>query len=132
MRFLADESCDFGVVTELRKAGHNVKTIVEMDPGISDEEVAEISVKENRILITEDKDFGQLVYTTSQASVGIIFIRFPGIARSLLFSTILELVKNHGNKLTQHFVVVQPGRVRFTGTQLIKPLKGGNRDSQTM
>ncbi len=121
MRFLADESCDFGVVTTLRKAGYDVKTIIEMDPGISDEEVAEISVNEKRILITEDKDFGQLVYTMSQASVGIIFIRFPGNARSLLFSSVLELVKHHGHKLQQHFVVLQPGRVRFTGTQLMKP-----------
>lgn len=114
MRFLADESCDFGVVTALRKAGHDVKAIVEMNPEIPDEEVAELSVKEKRILITEDKDFGQLVYAISQTSVGVIFIRFPGNARSALFHVILELVENYGHKLAQHFVVVQPGRIRFT------------------
>jgi len=51
MRFLADESCDFAVVKALRKAGHDVKAIAEMSPGISDEEVAMQSAGEMRILI---------------------------------------------------------------------------------
>ncbi|MEE4358487.1 MAG: DUF5615 family PIN-like protein [Desulfococcaceae bacterium] len=82
---------------------------------MADEEVATLSVRENRILITEDKDFGQMVYTMSQASTGIIFIRFPGDLRASLFSSILELVTQYGHKLHQHFVVVQPGKIRISG-----------------
>jgi len=71
MRFLADEGCDFCVVRALRKAGHDVKAIAEMSPGIPDEEVAMLSAGEMRILLTEDKDFGQMVYAKSQASAGV-------------------------------------------------------------
>jgi len=118
MRFLADESCDFSVVRALRKGGHDVKAIAEMSPGISDEEVAELSADKMRILITEDKDFGQMVYAKSQASAGVIFIRFPANARLSMPDTIVRLVGEQGEKLHRRFVVVRPARIRITGIPL--------------
>lgn len=115
MRFLADESCDFRVVKALREAGYDVKAIAEMMPGISDDEVAGLSVCEMRILITEDKDFGQLVYTKSQASCGIIFIRFPANDRLHLPDMVVRLVREHSQMLYNRFVIVQPKRIRITG-----------------
>jgi hypothetical protein len=66
MRFLADESCDFSVVRALRSAGHDVIAIAEISPREEDPSVMERAVGESRILITEDKDFGQLVYAAMQ------------------------------------------------------------------
>lgn len=60
MRFLADESCDFAVVRALRAAGHEVVAIAEISPRATDEAVVEIAVREERILLTEDKDCGSL------------------------------------------------------------------------
>ena len=62
MRFLADESCDFSVVRALRSADHDVVAIAEVSPREEDPSVMDRAVKESSILITEDKDFGQLVY----------------------------------------------------------------------
>lgn len=62
MRFLADESCDFAVVKALREAGHDVAAVRDSSRGAADEVVINLAVRENRILLTEDKDFGQLVY----------------------------------------------------------------------
>ena len=62
MRFLADESCDFRVVQALREAGHDVRAVVEENPGATDHQVIEQSAAEERLLLTEDRDFGQLVY----------------------------------------------------------------------
>ncbi len=118
MRFLADESCDFVVVRALRKAGHDVKAVAEMSPGISDEEVARLSTCEMRILITEDKDFGQIIYSKSRASAGVIFIRFPGNARLSMSDIIIQLIEEYGEKLHRRFVVVRPGRIRITGIPL--------------
>ncbi len=118
MRFLADEGCDFCVVRALRKAGHDVKAIAEMSPGISDEEVAMLSAGEMRILLTEDKDFGQMVYAKSQASAGVIFIRFPANARQSMSDMIVRLADEYGDELHRRFVVVRPGRVRITGIPL--------------
>lgn len=114
MRFLADESCDFSVVRALREAGHDVLAIADISPSVDDQAVIERSVRESRILLTEDKDFGQLVYASAQMSVGVIFIRFPGNLRQTLCATILDLVKRKGEQLNGRFVVVQPGRTRIS------------------
>jgi len=114
MRFLADESCDFAVVRALRAAGHNVETVTETCQGAPDEAVTQLSVQTRRILLTEDKDFGQLVYAGSGLSLGVILIRFPGNARQGMVKAILELLERVGDKLQDRFVVVQPGRVRIS------------------
>ena len=57
MRFLADENFDTLVVKTLREAGHDVSWIRDIAPGAPDEEVWDHAVKENRILLTFDKDF---------------------------------------------------------------------------
>lgn len=61
MRFLADESCDFAVVRALREAGHDVLAIREVSPRAEDSAVVDRAHREERVLLTEDKDFGQLV-----------------------------------------------------------------------
>ena len=83
MHFLADESCDFSVVRALRFAGHDVVAIAEVSPREEDDDVRERAVAANCILITEDKDFGQLVYANMRRTGGVIFIRFP--ANSSMF-----------------------------------------------
>ena len=57
LSFLADESCDFSVIRALRAVGYFVNAIAEISPSLLDESVLELAVAENRLLITEDKDF---------------------------------------------------------------------------
>ena len=59
LKFLADESCDFAFVRVLRQNGYDVKAIVEVMPGASDLRVLESGFEERRVLLTEDKDFGE-------------------------------------------------------------------------
>ena len=66
MRFLADESCDFAVVRALREAGHDVAVVRELSPGVADEVVIDFAVRENRILLTEDKILDSLFTRTQQ------------------------------------------------------------------
>jgi predicted nuclease of predicted toxin-antitoxin system len=65
VRFLADESCDSVVVRALRAAGHDAATVSDVAPGAEDEIVAALANSESRVLVTEDKDFGQLAYATA-------------------------------------------------------------------
>ena len=108
MRFLADESCDFSVVRALRSADHDVVAIAEVFPREEDDAVMERAVRGGRILITEDKDFGQLVYAKMQR----IFIRFPARVRRSLPATVVEVVRRRGQRLIGSLTVLQPGRVR--------------------
>ena len=112
MRFLTEENCNFTVVRAPRAAGHDVAAVAELSPRTDDEIVIDRAVREQRILITEDKDFGQLVYADKRASGGVLFIRFPAHVRRSLVRTIVELVRRRGEKLIGDFVVVQPGRTR--------------------
>lgn len=115
MRFLADESCDFAVVRAIRAAGYDVLAVVEVASRSSDEDVLALAAREDRILLTEDKDFGQLVYANKQPSGGVIFIRFPATARGTLSKTVLDLIRERGAQLAGDFVVLRPGRIRKRG-----------------
>lgn len=113
MRLLADESCDFTVVRALRTAGHDVIAVIEVMPEAEDEDIIALAVREQRVLLTEDKDFGQLVYAHARAVGGVILIRFPGNSRTTLPQVVSNLIKEKGEDLLGSFVVVQPGRIRI-------------------
>lgn len=113
-RFLADESCDFRVVRALRAEGYDVDAILELARGATDQAVIQRAVEQNRVLLTEDTDFGQLVYAESHASTGVVLIRFPAGARAGLPTQLLELVHREGHHLVGSFVVLQPGRTRIS------------------
>ena len=115
IKFLADESCDFAVVRSLRNAGYDVVAIVESLPAALDIEVLRLSVRENRILVTEDKDFGEWVFAHGEAMSGVLLIRFPGTTRDRLGHSINALVQRHGAELLGSFAVLEPGRVRIHG-----------------
>ena len=113
LRFLADESCDFAVVRALRRAGFDVLAVSEVTTRSDDLQLIKQAAVEDRIVLTEDKDFGWLVYVSHEESAGVILVRFPGQARSLLPEAILNLVHDPSNELTNSFVVVQPGYIRI-------------------
>lgn len=114
LRFLADESCDFAVVRALKAEGYDVFAVSEATWRSDDRELIEQSTREHRILITEDKDFGWLVFVSHADSAGVILIRFPGNARATLVQTVNQLVREQGEQLSGAFVVVQPGHIRIS------------------
>ena len=65
------------------------------------------------MLLTEDKDFGQLVYADARDSNGVILLRFPPSAREALASLVQETIQRLGDRLTDSFVVLEPNRVRI-------------------
>jgi len=80
-----------------------------------DRELIDQAYRENRILVTEDKDFGWLVYVSRSNSAGVILIRYPGNARRELAQAITKLVTDRGEELPGAFVVVQPGYIQISG-----------------
>ena len=113
MDFLADESCAGPVIRALRRAGHDVLAIVDVAGGSTDEKVMQRAIDERRVLITEDSDFGKLVYARGNPSPGIIFVKFHTRVRHSKPAAVLEAVKKLGDRLRGGFAVVEPGRVRL-------------------
>ncbi len=114
MRFLADESCDFAAVHALRAAGHDVVAVSEVARGAVDSVVIELARSERRVLVTEDKDFGQLVFAAARQSSGVVLLRWPVSARGTLGSALVEFVAAQRDSLTGSFAVVEPGRARVS------------------
>ncbi len=95
------------------RPANDVVAVAELSPRTDDEAVAHLAVRDDRTLLTEDKDFGRLVFATTHKTGGVILIRFPGDARRLLASTVVEAVSRYSDRLGGSFVVISPGRIRI-------------------
>jgi len=113
VKFFADECCDADLVTHLRNEGHDVLYGTEFKPGALDKEVLEIAFAEKRLLLTEDKDFGELVYRLKKPAYGIILLKFEVSERDLKWTRLKELISYHSSKLNGHFIVVDIEKFRF-------------------
>jgi predicted nuclease of predicted toxin-antitoxin system len=113
LRFLADASCDFNVVKALRKAGFQMDAVAEIAANASDDKIMDMATKGRSVLITEDKDFGWLVYAKGHDTVGILFLRYKLSARSRLIQQLIQFIQKTGEDLIGAFVVAQPGRFRI-------------------
>jgi len=114
VRLVAVENCDFSVVIDLRAAGYDVVSITEQMAAADDEAVIDFARSERRLLVTEDKDFGQLVFAAAKQNSGVILIRYPALARSALTAALLKILSDNGESLYSRFAVLEPGRVRIT------------------
>jgi len=113
VELVADESCAGPVIRALREAGHDVIAITESATGASDEAVIARAFDEGRVLLTEDRDFGELVYARGRSSAGVVFIKFDNRARRAKPAAVVEAVAKLGARLRDGFTVVEPGRVRL-------------------
>ena len=82
MNLLADESVDGPIVVYLRRAGYTVGYTAEMEPGVSDQAVLDRANREESLLLTADKDFGELVYRQRRLMFGVVLIRLEGLLPS--------------------------------------------------
>lgn len=113
MKFLADESVDGEIVRRLRSAGHKVAYVAEMSPGITDEVVLHKAVENELLLITADKDFGELIFLRGKLSAGILLLRLVGLTPRKKADLTLEVVRDHGVQLFGSFTVVSSSAVRI-------------------
>lgn len=114
MQFLADESCDFGAVRALRERGHDVLAVAENASQTVDTDVLAQARSEDRVVITEDKDFGRLVFADGHESSGVILLRYPADQRASLARDLVALCERLGEGLKGCFVVLEPGRTRVS------------------
>ncbi|MCB9282635.1 MAG: DUF5615 family PIN-like protein [Lewinellaceae bacterium] len=112
-KFLADESVDFRIVTHLREDGYEIEAIVEINPSISDEEVLTLANEMEAILVTEDKDFGELTYRLKKPNQGIVLIRMSGVQIEEKIEKIRQVLENYLEDLRRKFTVISKDKVRI-------------------
>lgn len=113
MRFLLDESTDARLALCLRSLGHDVELVaVHYPASLSDHEVLKIAHREHRILITDDRDFGELVVSRGLPHAGVIYLRL-GIDAGLTAKTerLRHVIEAYADRLDS-FLVVTRRRVR--------------------
>ena len=113
MNFFADESLDRQIITRLRQDGHVVLDVTEMDPGISDDKVLSMANESKAILLTADRDFGDLVFRQGRITEGVVLIRFAGLPSTKKAELVSAIINQHAKELQQAFSVITPGSFRI-------------------
>lgn len=113
MNLLADENIDRRIVDRLRSDGHAVDWIAEFAPSVPDEVVLKRSADANAVLITEDKDFGELVYRRRLSHTGVILLRLEGLDNATKAEVVSQVVRDNETELSGAFTVVTPEIVRL-------------------
>lgn len=115
MKLLADENIAAPLVAELREEGIDTSYVAELASGITDDEVLEVARSEGRLLLTEDKDFGELVFRIKRHLPGIILLRLPIEPRGQeeQRERVREVLRREAGKLNGHYTVIGQHRVRI-------------------
>ena len=113
MKFLVDECTGPAVARWLEQKGHEVFSVYGQARGIGDDEVIEIAQVEGRILITNDRGFGERVFRERRPHHGVVFLRLANERAANKIRVLDQLITQHGDALSDRFVVVTETRVRF-------------------
>ena len=112
-RMLADENVPGDVVTAMRVDGHDVTWMRDVGPGSPDHRVLALAFAEGRIVLTFDKDFGELAFRLGQqATPGVILLR-PRLRSPDYLIRFTRAVLAQGHRWEGHFAVAEEGRLRL-------------------
>jgi predicted nuclease of predicted toxin-antitoxin system len=113
MRILADENLPEPMILRLLAAAHDVARMRDRKPGTPDHVVLRIACAERRVLVTRDRDFGELVVRDGAASAGVVVLRYRRDEAQAMIEALLRLLAVHGDRLMDMMVVLRPDRARL-------------------
>lgn len=113
MKVLADESVDRQIVDRLRRDGHVVYYVAEMTPGVSDDVVLNLANQEADLLLTADKDFGEMVFRQGRFTHGILLVRLAGVPSLEKARFVAAAVEKHSAELPGAFAVLTSRSLRI-------------------
>lgn len=109
---IADENIPIPVIDELRLSGFDVLSIFEKHRGVSDKEIIEIAKNPPKIILTEDKDFGDLIFAYNQKNVSVILLRYHFSDMDLIIKILINYLKI--NVIQENtFVVITSKNIRI-------------------
>ena len=98
MKFLIDENVGGSIIRYLRDQGHDLVCIAETRHGMPDDQILTLAVREKRILLTYDKDFGDLVFRDRKPHGGVILIRLGVDNVQYHLAALKQFLKKHSEE----------------------------------
>ncbi len=117
MNILVVESVDRQVVDRLRRDGHEVIYVAELERGISDEAVLQRANEQESLLLTVDKDFGELTYRQKLIHHGVVLIRLAGLSSQTKAEVVAQALQERGSEFVNAFTVISPAMIRVRVTR---------------
>ncbi|HVF59333.1 MAG TPA: DUF5615 family PIN-like protein [Thermoanaerobaculia bacterium] len=116
MNLVADESVDRPIVERLRHDGHDVVYIAELAPSIADQEVLRQADGRGALLVTADKDFGELIFRRRLVHSGVVLIRLAGLSNAAKAEIVAAVCRERAAELHEAFSVISPAQLRIHRT----------------
>lgn len=113
MKFLADVNIEKRIIDYLKNKKYDVKWMLEDNISLTDTEILDIANNENRILITNDKDFGEIVFRQKLISSGIVLFRIRGQNIEKKVELFNKLLENNKKDLYKNFIVISERKIRI-------------------
>ncbi len=113
LKFLVDVGVSQKVERWLDTNGYDAKAVRAINPKLPDHTILQIAAHENRIVITMDKDFGEMIYRAGQTHAGVLLLRLDEATSDEKVRVVAEIIQNYADKLEGKFSVYQSGRLRI-------------------
>lgn len=113
LKFLVDVGVSKKVERWLLNNGYNIKSVRDINPRMLDKEILKIAVSEGRMVITMDKDFGELVYNSDLPHAGVLLLRLEGARSDEKVKILEKILGKYSDKLPNKFCVFKDGQLRI-------------------
>ena len=113
LKFLVDVGVSKQVEEYLREQGYDTKTVRAIDSRMFDSEIIRLATSEGRMVITMDKDFGELVYRSSMEHSGVLLLRLEDATGTEKLQVVKHIMKNYSDRIKNCFCVFQNDRFRI-------------------
>ncbi len=113
LKFIVDVGVSNKVEKWLALQGFDVVNVRDIDPRLPDYEIVKIATKENRMVITMDKDFGELVYRSNVTHTGVLLLRLDGYSSQEKVNLIKTILEEHQDKIIGKFCVYKDNNLRI-------------------
>ena len=112
-QFVVDVGVGKAVEKFLSQKGYDIVCIRDIDPRMPDEKILEIAVQQKRVVLTMDKDFGELVYNSGLPHKGVLLLRLEQENASAKVRVLSQILVDYIQDLEDHFCVYQKGNLRI-------------------
>ena len=125
MRFLVDECTGPAVAKWLRSSHHEVFSVYDEVRGLDDESIIEKANRENYVLVTNDKDFGELVFRKRKPHKGVVLLRLEDERSENKIAVLHRVLESYSDKLSDNFIIVTEKTVRIVEERRDTPSGNG-------